>query len=75
MGLGVLTTALLIGCALFKTWFLISEGELKEQIRYSTERLSAQMISTENQKIAKGVQDTWKGKLGRIRQMSEADSG
>ena len=25
--------------------------------------------------MAKGVQNTWKGKLGRLRQMSEAESG
>ena len=29
----------------------------------------------ENQKIAKRIQDTWKGKLKRLRQMGKAESG
>ena len=65
----------LIGCTLFEIWSLILECKLKEQIGYSTRRLSAQMISAENQKIAEGVEDTWKGKLGRLRWMSEAENG
>ena len=28
----------------------------------------------ENWKIAEGVQNTWEGKLGRLRQMGEAES-
>ena len=26
-------------------------------------------------KLAEGIQDTWKGKLGRLRQMDETESG
>ena len=36
---------------------------------------SVQMVLTENLKIAEEVQNTLKGKLGRIRQKSEAESG
>ena len=51
------------------------ESELKEQNGYSTGRLSVQKVLTENQKMAVGVQNTWKSKLGRLRQMGEAESG
>ena len=64
-----------IGCALFKIWSLISEYKRKEQIGYSIGRLSTQMVSAENQKITEGVQDTWKGELGRLRWMGEAENG
>ena len=65
----------LIGYALFEIWSLILDGELKNRQGYSMRRLSVQMVPTENQKIAEEVQNTWKGKLGRLRQMNEAGSG
>ena len=65
----------LIGCALFEIWSLILDSELKEQKGYSTGRLSVQEISTDKQKMAEGFQDAWKGKLGRLRWMGEAESG
>ena len=65
----------LIGCALFKIWSLILDGELKNRIEYSTGRLSVQMVLAEILKIAEEVQNTLKGKLGRLRQKSEAESG
>ena len=65
----------LIGCALFEIWSLISDSELKEQIGYSTGRLSVQEISMDRRRIAEEFQDTWKGELGRLRQMSETESG
>ena len=64
----------LIGCALFEIWSLILDSELKEQKRYSTRRLSAQMISAENQKIAEGVKDTWKNKLRGLRWIGGTES-
>ena len=32
------------------------------------------MVSMKNHKIAEEVPGTWKGKLGRLRQMSDAES-
>ena len=40
-----------------------------------TGRLSVQGISTDKQKMAERFQDTWEGKLGRLRWMGEAKSG
>ena len=65
----------LIGCALFEIWSPILNCELKEQKGYSTGRLSVQEILTDKQKMAKGFQDIWKGELGRLRWMGEAESG
>ena len=54
---------------------LILDSGLKEQKGYSTGKLSVQEILTDRQRIAKGFQNTWKGKLGRLRWMGEAETG
>ena len=65
----------LIGCALFEILSLILECELREQKGYLTGKLSVQKVSTENQKITKGVKNIWKCELGKLRWMSQAENG
>ena len=65
----------LIGCALFEIWSLISDGELRSRRGYSTGRIEAYEISTENREMVPEIPEHLRGRTGRLRRMGEAESG
>ena len=55
----------LIGCALFEIWSLISDGELRSRGGYSTGRIEAYEILTENREMVPEVPEHLRGQTRR----------
>ena len=64
----------LIGCALFEIWSLISDGELRSRRGYSTGRIEAYEILTENWEMVLEFPEHLRRRTRRLRQMGEAEN-